>query len=170
MKNTTLIPCLFLLSGSLFCQQDSLTRQQIDDQIWRPFIQHYESLDAESFITLHTSDMLRGGPWGLRTGAEYFAGMRQGWPKQKAAGKMRDIDFTFEYQVSGNEVAYEVGYYRVIEKKGAEERVYFGQFHVVLRKVDGIWKIAQNWDADEINGQPVTEKDFLKNAEMGILK
>lgn len=171
MKNAVLSTFILLLTLPVFSQNDSLAWRQIDEQVWLPFVEHYEAWDAEKFNALHTPGMLRGGPWGLRTGEEYLGGNLKNWPEGKADGWERDIAFTFEQRVVGDGVAYEVGYYRVIDRrKGEPEQTYFGQFHVVLRLIDGIWKIAQDWDADEISGRPVTEEDFLRFGEVGILE
>lgn len=168
MKKITLLAIASMFSLSIFAQADSTAIRQIDEQVWYPFIQYFEAWDAEKFNAIHTPDMLRGGPWGLRTGEEYLSSNLKNWPERKAAGREHDIAFTFEYRVLGDGVAYEVGYYRVVSKRDGKERASYGQFHVVLRQVDGVWKIAQDWDADEINGRPVTEEDFMKNAEKGL--
>ena len=63
-----------------------------------------------------------------------------------------------------------MGYYRLISVRDeGEERTYYGQFHVVLREVEGIWKIAQDWDAGQLNGREIGEADFLKNKKKGFL-
>ncbi len=38
----------------------------------------------------------------------------------------------------------------------------YGQFHIVLKKIDGNWKITQDWDTDKINGKKLSEEDFDK--------
>ena len=64
-------------------------------------------------------------------------------------------------------MGYEVGYYRVIyEEPGKETRMSHAQFHVVLRKENGVWKIAQDWDTGVINGVQLTAEDFAKGTPM----
>ena len=160
---------MLLFSTFVYSQSDESVHQQIDEQVWYPFIQHYEAWDVEKFQALHTKDMLRGGPWGLSSAEEYFGRNKKSWPERQAKGWTRDIAFTFEYRVLGKDMAYEVGYYRVksVRDEG-EERIYYGQFHVVLRKEEGVWKITQDWDSDQINGRELGEEDFNRNAAKGL--
>ncbi|MCB9316646.1 MAG: nuclear transport factor 2 family protein [Lewinellaceae bacterium] len=162
--------CLLCLPASGFAQQDSLVQAEIDAQIWRPFIQAYNSFDADRYNALHTADVLRGGPWGLVTGDAYFQNNISRFAKSKAAGLQRKIAFTFEHRVHQDTVAYEVGYYRVeISEKASNEPITsYGQFHVVLKKVQGGWKIAQDWDAGNLNGERITSDVFMKHAAKGI--
>ena len=39
-------------------------------------------------------------------------------------------------------------------------QVHFGQFHIVLKKIDGHWKITQDWDTSTIAGKPITAEVF----------
>lgn len=137
------------------------TQQEIDEQVWLPFIETYNAFDAEGFNALHTEDVLRAGPWGILLGDEYRENIRKNTARAKSAGDQRSIAFRFEHRVARENVAYEVGYYRVKAKRNGEAETFIGRFDVVLRKVDGIWKIAQDWDVDEINGRKLTEADFV---------
>jgi hypothetical protein len=142
-------------------QEASKIQQEIDEQVWFPFIETYNAFDGEGFNALHTEDVLRAGPWGIRLGDEYRENILENTAAAKAAGRQRNIAFRFEHRVAREHVAYEVGYYRVRSKSDGEERTFIGRFDVVLRKVDGVWKIAQDWDVDEINGRKLTEADFV---------
>ncbi|MEZ4953012.1 MAG: nuclear transport factor 2 family protein [Saprospiraceae bacterium] len=157
----------FLLNP-IFSQSDSISINEIDQQIWYPFMAAYNNWDAEAFNELHDKDMLRGSPWGLKSGADYFAQNIKQFEKGKLAGELRNISFTFEYRVHEENIAYEVGYYKVVSKRENGNAVYFGQFHVVLKKMDGKWKIFQDWDADRLNGEKIGEEQFLKFSGNGI--
>ena len=117
---------------------------------------------------IHSDDMLRGGPNGLRDGAAYKERINTYYPKNKERGDVRSIAFTFEYRVHESDKAYEVGYYRVISKREGKENISYGQFHVVLNKINDEWKIVQDWDADKIAGVKVGEEHFMKFSENGI--
>lgn len=140
---------------------DSTTLKALDAQIWRPFIKYYNAFDSENFNKLHTQDVLRGGPWGLRVGEEYFASNVQHDKRDKEGGEQRQIAFRFEHRVTKGSVAYEVGYYRVKAIRNGAAIIFYGRFDVVSKKVKGVWKIAQDWDVDGINGKAFTEADFL---------
>lgn len=158
--NLTLL-CAFITTFSFAQSPDSVTLKMLDEQIWRPFIKYYNAFDAENFNKIHTKDVLRGGPWGLRVGEEYFEGNRKNDKIEKEAGEKRQIAFRFEHRVTKGSVAYEVGYYRVKALRSGKEIIFYGRFDVVSKKVKGVWKIAQDWDVDDINGKPFTEADFL---------
>lgn len=158
---TTVLYLLF--TGFSFAQDaaDSTVLKELDMQIWRPFIQHYNAMDAEKFNQLHTKDVLRGGPWGLRVGEEYLKRNIENDKHSKAAGEQRYIAFRFEHRVTNGSVAYEVGYYRVKSIRNGEENIFYGRFDVVSKKINGKWKIAQDWDVDAVNGKTFTAADFL---------
>ncbi len=164
MKNgiTCLGFFLLMISNSLYAQ-DAAIQKAIDEQVWLPFIKTYNTFDGEGFNALHTKNVLRAGPWGILQGEEYFANNLKNSARSKESGEQRSIAFRFEHRVVKGDVAYEVGYYKVASKRNGEVRTFFGRFDVVLRKVDGIWKLAQDWDVDNINGKKLTEADFLGN-------
>ncbi|MBK8968700.1 MAG: nuclear transport factor 2 family protein [Saprospiraceae bacterium] len=171
-----MVKCISLvISGLLWlpvwglAQNDSLLQAEIDAQIWRTFIQAYNTFDAEQYNNIHTAGVLRGGPWGLLEGEAYHQNNRTQFAANKANGLQRRIAFTFEHRVHRDSVAYEVGYYRVIsESASGKQHTSYGQFHVVLRKEDGVWKIAQDWDAGTLNGVRITLEDFTKHAAKGV--
>ena len=165
------LACCLSIPGVLRAQKaDSIITMEIDQQIWYPFIHAFNAFDAEAFNALHTPDVLRGGPWGLRPGDAYLQGNLVEFARNKQAGDTRQIAFTFEYRVHTPEIAYEVGYYRVKRTRGEDNHTFYGQFHVVLKNVNGVWKLAQDWDASELAGEPVSESHFLKFAEKGLLE
>ena len=154
--------------GYGYAQSDSLISRQIDAQVWYPFISSFGAYDGEAFNALHAADVLRGGPWGLQQGDDYLKGNLESSVRNKQSGNTRQISFTFEYRVQSPEVAYEVGYYRLRSVRQGEERTSYGQFHVVIRKINGTWKIAQDWDASTLNGIEITEEHFMKFAHKGM--
>ncbi len=170
MKKLFSIPFLFLIFilNPIYSQSDSILQKEIDDQIWYPFINAYNNWNAEAFNSIHDKDMLRGSPWGLKTGEEYFKRNLERFEKGKSSGNERNISFTFECRVHEKDMAYEVGYYKLIDKREDKENVYYGQFHVVLEKINGKWKIVQDWDMDKLNGEKIGEEHFMKFAENGI--
>jgi len=161
--------CSFIVTFSFAQNADTTILKQLDAQIWRPFIQHYNAFDADNFNKLHTKDVLRGGPWGIQMGEAYFKNNVENDKRSKAAGEKRQIAFRFEHRVTNGSVAYEVGYYRVKSVREGKERMFYGRFDVVSKKVDSGWKITQDWDVDDINGKAFTEVDFLGNASNPVI-
>ena len=67
-------------------------------------------------------------------------------------------------------IGYEVGFYRVIyQEEGKENRKSYGRFHVVLKKIDGQWKIAQDWDSNSFNGRPIGQQDFDEGKKLDLI-
>ena len=121
----------------------------------------YRTNDAELFNSLHTDDILRvSSMTGILVGEEYKNTIRGMLRSMKEGGQQMLIDFRFEQRAVKGDVAYEVGYYKIIWSNGDDTSEFFGRFHVVLRKVDGIWKIAQDWDSSNVMGQEVGQAEF----------
>ena len=63
----------------------------------------------------------------------------------------------------------EVGYLRVVtEEHGEETRYGYGRLHIVLKKISGQWKIAQDWDTNSVNGAQVTADEFAKGTPLNL--
>ncbi|MBT8218356.1 MAG: nuclear transport factor 2 family protein [Bacteroidia bacterium] len=152
--------CILLVIGvvqPLICQSE--IESEIDTQVWDNFKKAYRTNDAQLYNSIHTWDVLRITPGGIRVGAEYRASNIESMGR--ANRTPRTIDFVFQHRIYRENVGYEVGYYEVVYyKNGNPDRASYGRFHVALRKEDGVWKIAQDWDSDDINGQKVSRLDF----------
>lgn len=147
------------LAGLAFGQVRSKTEVEIDKEVWDNFKEAYRTNDAALYNSIHTDKVLRITPGGIRIGEEYRKS------NEKSMGRPnrtpRTIDFVFQHRVHEETVGYEVGYYKVVYYKDDQpDRESYGRFHVLLKKVAGQWKIALDWDSDDINGHIVTAEDF----------
>ncbi len=151
--NKFLLVAFFLFSINVFGQTE---RELINQQVWVPFTQSWEARDAKAFNRLHTTDIVRIGSKSLLIGEEY----KKRNMKQMAdgGGKNRTIEFAFDYRQVNGDIAYEMGFYRVKSPNDAES--YISRFHVELRKVDGVWKIARDYDSSKIGHQRVNPKMY----------
>lgn len=154
-----------LIGGNVFSQQytpDPAIEAEVNLQVWKPFKVAYEARDWKSFNNLHTDDMLRVNKWGgIKTGIEYKASVEKSY--QRKDSRKRTIDLWFEHRIYSDDFGYEVGYYRVIyDEPGKDQLITHARFHVVLKKINGVWKIAQDWDTNMINGVSITAADFAK--------
>lgn len=128
--------------------------EQINDQIWYPFIQAYKDLDTDSFIRLHSSRLVR---MDLNEGMQYdidsyYVQQKEINDYYKANKKRRTIDLRFQHRTVQDSFAYEIGYYKATsyvhqEPKGTD---YYGKFNVILKKENGYWKIIFDADHGEI--------------------
>lgn len=133
---------------------------EIDEQIWIPFTKAWETNDGKAYNAIHSDDVWRINPGRLLVGAEYKNANSE---RMQGQEKNSIIEFSFETRTSNGNNAYEVGYYKVTRNSGNAQESFVGRFHVALKK-DGKWKIVQDWDTDEINGEKLTAES-LKNRE-----
>jgi ketosteroid isomerase-like protein len=161
MKNLLVfIAAMVFTTG--FAQQ---SEKEINEQVWKPFTQAIMTQDVNRFISLHSKDLVRAerNDKKVMTYDQYKADMEQGWPQWKESIKKNNAQYVFELRflerISNETQAFEVGYFKneSINAKG-EKRVSYGQFHVALRKENGVWKILV--DSDSNNGRTITEEMF----------
>ncbi len=161
MKKIGLFITCLLMSAITFGQQQKYDfSKEIDQQLWKSFVKSYNSRDGKSHIKIHTNDVLRITRNGIRKGKAYQDQIlesygRKGQPK-------REIEFKHEHRIHAPNLAYEVGYFKVTVFRKDKADEYYGRFSVVLEKEEGRWKIAQDWDVDEINGVKITKADYEK--------
>jgi ketosteroid isomerase-like protein len=146
-----------------FAQTD---QQEIDEQVWIPFTKAITARDPEAFISLHSKDLIRAERNGgkVKNFDQYKQGMMESWPKYAEYAKQKSIKHTFELRFlerhSNGEQAFEVGYFKnETTTPDGEARASYGQFHVALRKENGVWKILVDSDSD--NGGSITEEMFV---------
>ena len=154
---------LFSFSTLQAQEKNKETEYEINKLIWKPFIESYNQLDAKAFNQLHTADVLRAGNWGLWYGEEYKERIRKSYTRAIKGKETRKIELRIDFRRTQEDISYETGFYKVTSKAPeGKERISYGYFHVLIKKVDGQWKIAQDWDDEYFNGKKITEQDFLK--------
>ncbi|WP_421763286.1 nuclear transport factor 2 family protein [Ekhidna sp.] len=147
-----------LILATSFCFAFSQnTEKEINNMVWKPFTQAWEANDGEAFNKIHSKDVWRINPGRLLIGEEYKS---RNSMRMNGVKKDRIIEFTFETRTSNGDNAYEVGYYRITDTSGLEPKFYVGRFHVALKKIDGQWKIIQDWDTDKINDVEITPESI----------
>ena len=158
---------VLLISSTAFSQSEAKKIQnEINTKIWKPFIVAYNNLDAKAFNALHTDDVMRVNQWGMRIGEEYKASNTKNFEKSKAKGAKRTIELWLEDRQTNASTSYEVGYYKVTNYSDEGEKIFYGRFHVIIKKINGEWKIAQDWDTNQVNGIKITEEDYTKNTPL----
>lgn len=135
----------------------STSQKEINEQIWKRFMDAYGNQDAEAFMKIHSEKLVRN-PIGYEvTRFEKYKEQNElNFQQQKKEGIKIKIDFTFAYRTVTGGVAYEIGYYKVTSVKTNKTDYYYGMFNVILRKENGTWKILS--DAD--TGEEVNETKF----------
>lgn len=151
---------LFLLLGSYAYGQD--LQKEINQQVWEPFINSFNTNQAEAFLAVHSKDLIRSPRDSKKifTWEQYLNQQTRGDEFSKKNGLKRSLELRFTERIAEKNLGIDVGVYKTTETDPTGKQVsYYGRFHVVLRKEDGHWKILVDTDSSENN--TIGEKDFL---------
>jgi ketosteroid isomerase-like protein len=142
-------------------------QQEINDQVWKPFIQTFNNRDTDGFMGLHSKDVVRS-PRDAKTilnWNEYYREQKKGDSQGKISGSKRVLELRFTERIAKDELAVDVGIYKTTITRGdGKIQSFYGRFHVVLRKENNAWKILVDTDSSE--GQTINEQHFLKAQAM----
>jgi hypothetical protein len=148
---------LVLVMNSAISQSDSL-QQQINEQVWKPFIASFNSMDTEKFMSVHSKQMTRviQDSKQIYGYDKYFHENQQGDERSKQANRKRSIELRFIQRIAGDGKAFEVGYFKTTNfLPDGKSRSGYGKFHVLLQKENGVWKILMDTDASENTNETV---------------
>ncbi|HEY3404313.1 MAG TPA: nuclear transport factor 2 family protein [Ohtaekwangia sp.] len=156
---TVILSALILFSIQSYSQD---YEKEINDQVWKPFIQTFNTYDADGFLAVHSKDLVRSARDSktIWSWIEYLQEQKK-WDRQATERRSkRTLELRFTERIINPTKAIDVGIYKTtdINTKG-ESRSFYGRFHVVLRKENGTWKILVDTDSSE--GNSISEKDFL---------
>ena len=149
MKKTLLI---FLLSYSVsFCFSQTEATLKSINTTWAKFYKAFETLDDTLMAEIHTEDLVRiSGGKRILDYHTYIDNYKIRFERDKNSGETNHISLRFFERLYNDTVASERGIYKLIRNKGTDkERVYYGQFHVLFKKIDGEWKITMDYDSSE---------------------
>ncbi len=150
---------------------DSIIQSEIDDQVWYPFIEAFNSNDYTAFNALHTKEVKRVTKWGVLAGDDYYERNKRSFTRNDSLQVKRKIELWFEMRASKIDYSYEVGYYKIttLRKNAQNPEYYFGLFHaVIIKDRRGFWKIDQDWDTDTINNIKLTIEDYKNSGNKMI--
>jgi ketosteroid isomerase-like protein len=164
MAKFLLIVTGLLYYGLCFSQTVSF-QQEINEQVWKPFIRAFNNDDNEAFRAVHSKEVIRVIQDDDRVlgYGEYFKKIPDS-TKAKWSNWKKNIELRFTRRIASSDKAFEVGYYKTTSTNIAtgEKRSGYGKFHVLLRKENGAWKILMDADANEktdetvfLSGQPM---------------
>ena len=157
---------LLLLATSAFAESDSdRIQKKIDGTLWKTFRSAFERMDGEALNSVYADQVLRVTPEGLDVDGRFKRSNLTRFQQNLARGDTIELDFWFDSRHTNPTVSYDVGFYRVrVTPESGDPDNFYGQFHIVLRKIDGRWKIVQDWDTASIGGRPITAEDFDRKA------
>lgn len=151
MKKVLPIILVLFTVGSIRAQQNNLL-QEINEQVWKPFIQSFNAGNDEAFKAVHSKDIVRVSrdEKAIYGYDRYFQKVPDSI-KAKWSDWKKNIDLRFTQRIAGGDKAFEEGYYKTTStnQKTGEVRQGIGKFHVLLRKENGIWKILMDADSSK---------------------
>ncbi len=141
----------------------SQIQKEIDKTVWKPFQKAFETLNGAALNSTYADEVLRVTPDGIDTKNEFKTANLNRFLKNKTDAATITLDFWFDSRHTNETTSYEVGFYRIgTSYYGKEPNYNYGQFHIVIKKINGHWKITQDWDTARINGNSITSEDFQK--------
>jgi hypothetical protein len=150
---------LLLISISLFAQT---AQKEINDQVWKPFIKSFTEGNTDTFMGVHSKDLVRSGRESktVLNWEEYYNETKTG-NAGRAKDKTRlEIELRFTERVNSANQAIDVGIYKTSWfAADGKSGVGYGRFHVALRKENGTWKILVDTDSNE--NRTIGESQFL---------
>lgn len=161
MRKLILLLAIVTLTPSL-AQDVEIIQKEIDKTLWKPFKNAFENNDGPALNSLYANQALRVTPNGIDTGNKFKEANLKRFEKNKTTKTNVQLDFWFDSRHTNSTTSYEVGFYKMQLTNAETVRTIYGQFHIVLEKIDGAWKITQDWDTEQINGSPITSVDFEK--------
>lgn len=151
------LPLLFtLLIAPALSFAQTANQKAINDQVWKPFIENFNSGNIDGFMAVHSKDLVRV-PRDAKTIFDYDL---YKWQLEKTSNTKRSIELRFTERTATNTKASEVGIYKTTyNTPQGETKTSYGKFLVILRKEYGTWKILVDTDSSE--GGTITEETFL---------
>jgi ketosteroid isomerase-like protein len=145
----TILPVLLLLCSAAASAQTD--QDEINRQVWHPFMKAYEKLDASMFMSLHSRELMRV-ELDMRKTMHYdaYAAYYQDFFNRfRKSGEKIRIRFSFTHRVSDGSRAFEKGYYEFTLHTAKGEARAYGSFTVMLKKEQDRWKIILDADTNK---------------------
>lgn len=155
--------CLTLFS---FGQTSDEIIQEIEKDVWIPFMEAYDESDPEKLKSIHTKDIIRVimEQGEIKTGESYLGNFADFVATNRVGIAFAILSTSVD---PNGELAYQNGYYRFSSKGENDNDLVvrgYGEFNVGLRKENGSWKIWLDSDKhasifhEEFNTQKIVYK------------
>ena len=158
--STFFLIVLCFIAPGINAQEASL-QKEIDNQVWKPFIQSFNNMDTKGFMLLHSKDLIRVGE-----DDAYIVGYEQYYRDNAESNEKRrkDLEKNNDYKrtialrfirrIAKEGKAMDIGYYKVSTITAGKISAHYGKFQVLLRKELGVWKILMDADTSEMADEP----------------
>ena len=140
----TLLLSMILSSSPAKSQSDSIS-QQINEQVWLPYINTFNNMYTEGFMELHSKKLtfIPEDSKRILNYDNYYANTKRSNEAYKQVSFKQSIDLRFTNRFTDQGNAFETGYYKtVIVQPDGIKKTEYGKFHVLLRQEKEVWKIT----------------------------
>jgi ketosteroid isomerase-like protein len=155
------VSVLFLLVSLRAQSTKEQSINEINKTVWNAFIESFATDNYKLFESIHSTDLFRVPADGdtIFNFGEYMQQSVGTFNYIRDNEVTRHIDLRFIERINNGELASETGIYEFTVDKGTnKEKSYYGKFHVLLRKENGVWKILSDYDSNYEN--TINEEDF----------
>lgn len=157
---------LLLLFSAVFSKYSSAQSEKHLKEInivWQQFYQAFETLDYQPMAAIHSKSLIRiSGGKRIQDFTTYIDNYKKRFKDAKRNNVTNHISLRFFERINNDAIASERGIYKLIVNKGQDnEQIYYGQFHVILKKEASQWKITMDYDSNESN--TIGEEHYLKS-------
>lgn len=172
MKKAFVSCLLFALLWShaaAFAQNSSATKwlEEINRDVWIPFLAGVAQNDDSLYVHVHSRDYIRVQAEGrlILSYATYVDDTRAMMRQYAESGIGLSMQVRFEERIVNGQFASERGISKVVfAAEDGTARVYYGRFHTISRKEDGVWRILADYSPPA--SERVGEEEFTRAHEM----
>jgi uncharacterized protein (TIGR02246 family) len=136
--------------------------EEINKQVWKVFIEGYNSFDTEKFMSVYAKDVIRVplDEKKIFNFTEYKRNINRENQFNKNYRIKANIELRFLERIYNGDLAFEKGILKIsLTDNNGQPATIYSKFQVALKKEDGAWRIK--YDSDTTEGGKVSEKDFL---------
>ena len=150
MKKFLVVICMTCFTSIAVIAQNKTDLEDINTT-WAKFYKAFETLDYTLMADIHSKDLVRvSGGRRIIDYDTYINNYKASFERDKSAGQTSHISLRFFERLCNGSTASERGVYKLVRNKGTDkEQAYYGQFHVLFKKVNNEWKITMDYDSSE---------------------
>ena len=142
-----------MLSPSPAKSQNDSISQQINEQVWLPYINTFNNMYTEGFMELHSKKLtfIPEDSKRILNYDDYYANTKRSNNAYKKVNFKQSIGLRFTNRFTDQENTFETGYYKtVIVQPDGTKKTEYGKFHVLLHLEKEVWKITFDTNATDM--------------------
>ena len=164
---------LFLAPGAAAAQERGAAAwlEELNRDVWVPFLAGVAKYEDTGYVGVRSKDYIRVQSEGrlILSYETYVDDTRSMMASYKDRGTRLTMEVRFEDRITDGRFASERGITKVVfAPKEGEARTFYGRFHTVSRKENGVWRILVDYAAPA--SERVGEEEFKRARDMNDLE